>query len=103
MSISPFGIVRTRFVTTYNHVGFACKNVQTILFIERGFERLGPDHRTVVGHGIHIELNRVRSKSLSPGGGLGGFLFLVIFLSPFFRIACSSFYISLYSFSFVHV
>ena len=40
-------IVRTRFVTTHNSVGFARKNAQTISFIERGFERLGLSHQTV--------------------------------------------------------
>ena len=41
-------IVRTQFVTTHNNVGFACKKAQTISLIERGFERLGLGHRTVV-------------------------------------------------------
>ena len=41
------GTVRTQFVTTHNSVGFACKKVQTIAFIERGFERLGLSHQTV--------------------------------------------------------
>ena len=40
--------VRTQFVTIHNNVGFARKKAQIISFIERGFERLGPDHRTVV-------------------------------------------------------
>ena len=40
-------IVRTRFVTTRNSIGFACKKAQTISFIERGFERLGLSHQTV--------------------------------------------------------
>ena len=40
-------IVRTQFVTTYNNVGFARKMIQTISFIERGFERLGLGHRIV--------------------------------------------------------
>ena len=40
-------IVRTRFVTTRNIVGFARKKVQTISFIEREFERLGLGHKTV--------------------------------------------------------
>ena len=65
-------IVRTQFVTTHNNVGFARKKAQTISFIERGFERLGLGHQTVVFRGVHTELNRVRSRSLSPGGGLGG-------------------------------
>ena len=40
-------IVRTRFVTTHNSVGFARKNVQKISFIERGIERLGLGNKTV--------------------------------------------------------
>ena len=39
-----FIIVRTRFVTTHNNVGFARKKAQTTSFIERGFERLDLDH-----------------------------------------------------------
>ena len=65
-------IVRTQFVTTHNNVGFARKKAQTISFIERGFERLGLGHQTVVCRGVHIESNHVRLMSLSPGGGLGG-------------------------------
>ena len=40
--------VRTRFVTNRNSVGFARKKAQTISFVERGFERLGLVHQTVV-------------------------------------------------------
>ena len=75
-------IVRTQFVTTHNNVGFACKKAQTISFIERGFERLGLGHRTVVFRGVHTELNRVRSRSLSLGGGLGGSGFWPFFPAP---------------------
>ena len=39
--------VRTRFVTNRNSVGFARKKAQTILFVERGFEKLGLGHQTV--------------------------------------------------------
>ena len=46
MGVLGIIIVRTRFVTTHNNVGFACKKAQTISFIERGFEKLGLDHRT---------------------------------------------------------
>ena len=38
-------IVRTRFVTNRNSVGFARKMAQTISFVERGFERLGLGHQ----------------------------------------------------------
>ena len=37
-------IVRTRFVTTRNSVGFTRKKAQIISFVERGFERLGLSH-----------------------------------------------------------
>ena len=40
-------IVRTRFVTNRNSVGFACKMAQTISFVERGYERLGLGHQAV--------------------------------------------------------
>ena len=59
-------IVRTRFVTNYNSIGLARKKAQTTSFVERGFERLGLGHRMVVSRGVHTELNRVRSRSLSP-------------------------------------
>ena len=58
-------IVRTRFVTTQNDTGFARKKAQTISFAERGFERLGLGHRTVVSRDVYTELNRVRSRSPS--------------------------------------
>ena len=44
----PNIIVRTRFVTTHNNIGFVHKKAQTISFIERGFERLGLGHQTVI-------------------------------------------------------
>ena len=40
-------IVRTRFVTNHNSVGFARKIAQTISFVEHGFKRLGLSHQTV--------------------------------------------------------
>ena len=40
-------IVRTRFVTNRNSVGFVRKMAQTISFVECGFERLGLGHQTV--------------------------------------------------------
>ena len=40
-------IVRTRFVTNRNSVGFARKKAQTISFVERGFERLGLGYQAV--------------------------------------------------------
>ena len=52
--------VGIQFVTTQNDTEFAHKKAQTISFVERGFERLGLGHRTVVNHGVHTELSRVR-------------------------------------------
>ena len=96
-------IVRTRFVTTHNSVGFARKKAQTISFVERGFERLGLSHQTV---GFSWCLDIVRS--CSPWESFswrqaGRFWFLAIFPSHFPWIAYFSFYTSLSSLSNVHV
>ena len=64
-------------------LGSHVKKAQTISFVERGFERLGLGHRTVVCRGVHTELNRVRLRSLSPGGGLGGSSFWPFFPATF--------------------
>ena len=45
--ISIIIIVRTQFVTNRNSVGFARKKTPTMSFVERGFERLGPDHQVM--------------------------------------------------------
>ena len=45
--MSTINVVRTRFVSDHNRVGFARKKAQTISFVERGFERLGPDHQVM--------------------------------------------------------
>ena len=66
-----------------DNIGFIRKEAQTISFVERGFERLGLGHQTVVCRSVHIELNRVRSRSLSPGGGLGGSGFWPFFPASF--------------------
>ena len=79
-----FILVRIQFVTTQNDIGFAREKAQTISFVERGFERVSLSHRTMVCRGIYVELNRVRSRSLSLGGGLGGSSSLPYFLPPFF-------------------
>ena len=83
-------IVRARFVKTRNSVGFTRKKAQTISFIERGFERLGLGHKTVDFRGVHTYLNRIRPRSLSPGGGLGGSGFWPFFPAPSW---CTNFYI----------
>ena len=59
-------IVKTQFVTTQNDIGFVRRKAQTISLVERGFERLGLGHRTVVSHGVHTELTCVCFRSLSP-------------------------------------
>ena len=79
-------------------LGSHIKKAQTISFVERGFERLGLGHQTVVCRGVHIELNRVRSRSLSLRGELGGSGFLPFFPASFSR-SLVPFYISLYSLS----
>ena len=53
-------IVRTQFVTTPKRYWVRTLKAQTMKFVERGLERLGLGHRTVVSHGIHggrIEVN----------------------------------------------
>ena len=57
-------IVRTRFVTTRNNIGFASKKAQTISFIERGFERLGLGRRTVVWIGSSQQISSEESGDL---------------------------------------
>ena len=57
-------IVRTQFVTTHNNVGFARKKAQTISLIERGFERLGLGHWTVVRVGPGQRISSEESGEL---------------------------------------
>ena len=64
-------------------LGSYVERAQTISFVERGFERLGLGHRTVVSRGVHTELNRVRSRSLSPRNDLGGSGSWPFFPTPF--------------------
>ena len=65
-----------------NGVGFARKKTQTISFVERGFERLGLGRQTVGLRDMHTWLSRLRLRSLSPGGGLGGSGFWPFFPAP---------------------
>ena len=90
--------------------GSYVKNAQTISFVERGFERLGLGHQTVVCRGVHIELNRVRSRSLSPGGGLRGSGSWPFFpashsdcLLPLFILACIPYPTSTCRFNFLEL
>ena len=76
-------IVRTRFVTNRNSIGFAHKKAQTISFIERGFERLGLSHQMTGLFVVFLYgLDRVRPGSLSPRGGLGDSDFWPFFPAP---------------------
>ena len=79
-------IVRTRFVTNRNTVGFARKNAQTISFVERGFERLGLGHQAV-GFSWCSYMVKLSSPLESFSWRWAGRLwFLVIFPSPFSRL-----------------
>ena len=68
------------------------KKAQTISFVERGFERLGLGHRTVVSHGVHTELTCVCFRSLSPWGGLRGSGSWPFFPAPFFGASTFTLY-----------
>ena len=79
-------IVRTRFVTNRNSVGFACETTQTISFVERGFERLGHGHQ-VVGFSWCSCMVKFSSPLESFSWRWAERLwFLAIFPSPFFRL-----------------
>ena len=75
-------IVRTRFVTNHNSVGFARKKAQTISFVERGSERLGLGHPTV-GFSWCLYMVKLFSPPESFSGRWAGRLwFLASFPSP---------------------
>ena len=75
--------VRTRFVTNRNSVGFVRKMAQTILFVERGFERLGLGHQAV-GFSWCSYMVKLSSPLESFSWRWAGRLwFLAIFPSPF--------------------
>ena len=79
-------IVRTRFVTTRNSIGFACKKAQTISFVERGFERLGLGHQAV-GFSWCSYMVKLSSPLESFSWRRAGRLwFLAIFPSPFYEL-----------------
>ena len=48
VSVIDMILVRARFVTNRNSVGFACKKVQTTSFVERGLERLALSRQAAV-------------------------------------------------------
>ena len=75
-------IVRTRFVSNHNKVGFTRKKAHTISFVERGLERLGLGHQMVSFHGVHTRLSFLYPWSPSLGGRLGGSGFWPFFPAP---------------------
>ena len=78
--------VRTRFVTNRNSVGFARKKVQTISFVEHGFERLGLSHQAV---GFSWYTYMVKSSSPLESFSwrrVGRLWFLAIFPSPCYEL-----------------
>ena len=82
---STIDIVRTRFVTNRNSVGFVRKMAQTISFVEPGFERLSLGHQTV-GFSWCSYMVQFSSPLESFSWRWAGRLwFLAIFPSPFFR------------------
>ena len=98
----------TQFVTTHNKVGFARKKVQIISLIERGFERLGLDHWTVVRVGSGQRISSEESGELyaliillvSRIPWLGG---RVVPPPPFLTLPLLSFYIGIYPLTCVHI
>ena len=69
-------IVRTQFITTQNDTGFARKKAQTISLIERGFEKLGLGHWTVVRVGSGQRISSEES------GELYALIIFLVFRTP---------------------
>ena len=79
-------IVRTRFVTNRNSVGFACETTQTISFVECGFERLGLGHQVVGFSWYSCEVRCSSPLESFSWRWAGGLWFLAIFPSPLSRL-----------------
>ena len=84
--------VRTRFVSNHNSVGFARKKVQTISFVERGFERLGLSHQAVSLSWCSYMVKSFSSKESFSWRRAGRLWFLAIFPSPLFGAPTFSLY-----------
>ena len=78
--------VRTQFVTSRNSVGFARKRAQTIWFVERGFERLGPSHQAVGFSWCSCMVELLSPLESFSWRWAGRLWFLAIFSSPFSRL-----------------
>ena len=77
-------IVRTRFVTNRNSVGFARKTAQTISFVERGLERLGLGHQAVGFSWYSCMVKLSSPLEFFSWRWAGRLWFLAIFPSPLF-------------------
>ena len=77
-------IVRTRFVTNRNSVGFARKTAQTISFVERGLERLGLGHQAVGFLWCSCMVKLYSPLEFFSWRWAGRLWFLAIFPSPLF-------------------
>ena len=78
-------IVRPRFVPNHNKVGFARKKAHTISFVERGFERLGPNHQ-VVGFSWCSRMVELSSPLESFSWMWAGRFWLFAIFSPLHRL-----------------
>ena len=79
-------VVRTRFESNHNRVGFARKKAHTISFVERGFERLGPDHQAVGFSWCSLMVESSSPLESFSWRWAGRLWFLAIFLSPLFGV-----------------
>ena len=77
-------IVRTRFVTNRNSVGFARKTTQTISFVERGLERLDLGYQAVGFSWCSGMVKLSSPLESSSWRWAGGLWFLAIFSRPLF-------------------
>ena len=96
-------VVRSRFVTNHNGVGFARKKAQTISFVEHRFERLGLGHQAV-GFSWYPYMVKLSSPLESFSWRRAGRLwFLTIFPSPCYELLTFPFILACVFLSFVHV
>ena len=96
-------IVRTRFVSNHNSVGFARKKTQTISFVEHGFERLGLSHQAVSLSWCLYMAKSFSSQESFSWRRAGRLWFLAIFPSPPYELLSFPFILAGVFLSFVHV
>ena len=85
-------IVRTRFVSNHNSVGFVRKKAQIISFVERGFERLGLGHQAVDSSWCSYMVKLSSPLESFSWRWAGRLWFLAIFPSPLFGAPTFSLY-----------